>query len=57
MGEQIGICCIDSLEGEDKMHNVAFGFPQCVSGRGHCWGFQGFMKECNSWVATTLQGG
>jgi hypothetical protein len=38
MGEQIGISCIDSLKGEDKMHNVAFNFPQCASGGRHYWG-------------------
>jgi len=38
MGEQIGICYTNSPEGENKMHNVTFGFPQCASGRGHCWG-------------------
>jgi hypothetical protein len=33
MGEQIGICYINSPESEDKMHNVAFDFPQYVNGR------------------------
>jgi hypothetical protein len=36
MGEQIGICCTNCPKGENKMHNVAFSFSQCASGRGHC---------------------
>jgi hypothetical protein len=38
IGENFGIYYIYSLKGDDNMHNVAYGFPRCASGKGHGYG-------------------